>query len=325
MKAGGNDDIIKREYTRWLQKEERARILYQKNGKKNYEAMNILERWILSTINFAKNKTGKELINHDITKKMVSELVDKGIYDQPTAEKMAQLVCLSNPPVERKKLKVSIEKQYVNVGNYSRRLSQERIDLLRKFGNDEQIAIMCLRYSSLVAGSQQWNIPAAVYEVLVNTFKITIEGFASPINSQIIRYPNTKFCSLFPDIDGPFGSVGDFFEYDFVGTRAAINPPYILDIMNATAEKVVATMETAESKNEPTLLFVTVPNWTNTKYGEVLEAKCTESLVKKGGYYYENSNNDDTEIRANFGSTMFIFAYGCDEADYSVIAKAWEY
>jgi hypothetical protein len=85
---------------------------------------------------------------------------------------------------------------------------------------------------------------------MVKNHGVTIEGFASPFNSQIIRFSDKdlpmQFCSLFPDVDAIFGSIGSFFDNEFAGTKVTINPPFILDIMNRTADKCIEDLEIAE-------------------------------------------------------------------------------
>ncbi|MGZ5500906.1 MAG: hypothetical protein ACXWEW_07150, partial [Nitrososphaeraceae archaeon] len=95
--------------------------------------------------------------------------------------------------------------------NYSRQISPERMQFLRTLGSDYEIARMMLRYASILPGSQHWNMPLETFKEYYNR-GIRIEGFSSPINSQLITIDRScRFCSLFPDVDKPFGSIGNFF------------------------------------------------------------------------------------------------------------------
>uniref|UniRef100_A0A1I8IX67 PCIF1_WW domain-containing protein n=1 Tax=Macrostomum lignano TaxID=282301 RepID=A0A1I8IX67_9PLAT len=74
---------------------------------------------------------------------------------------------------------------------------------------------MLLRYETLGTGSLQWGDPVTVHHALYEHMGVRYEGFASPLNSKLLGKPDVAFCSLFPDTDAPFGSLGDFFAVDF--------------------------------------------------------------------------------------------------------------
>ena len=50
-----------------------------------------------------------------------------------------------------------------------------------------------------------------------------MECFASPLNCYCPR-----FCSAFPDTDSVFGSVGSFFDFEFVEGSFEANPPFVV-------------------------------------------------------------------------------------------------
>lgn len=91
-------------------------------------------------------------------------------------------------------------------------------------GTDIQTEIILtslLRYESIINLYEQWALPYNFYNHLVN-ISYNLEAMASPFNSQmlIVDYVNktnkTRFCSLFPDVDAPFGSIGNFFTTDII-------------------------------------------------------------------------------------------------------------
>ena len=99
---------------------------------------------------------------------------------------------------------------------------------------------MVLRYKSIGIGGQQWNMPFANYKYLNNKYDLSVEGFASPINSQLIRIsPEKKFCSIFYDTDHWFGSLGSFFDLDISDKSICVNPPYMELIMVKTVFKIL--------------------------------------------------------------------------------------
>eukprot|EP00808_Paulinella_micropora_P029511 g42313.t1 len=77
------------------------------------------------------------------------------------------------------------------------------------------------------------SLPAAVFTVLRQHFGCSFECFASPFNA---RYP--RFCSPFPDVDCPFGSVGSFLDFSPVSAGGVFqaHPPPIPVLISAMAE-----------------------------------------------------------------------------------------
>ena len=72
--------------------------------------------------------------------------------------------------------------------------------------------LFCLlaRYDSLSGDTHgfQGAVPRHVFDELSRSFGVRHECFASPLNCFMPR-----FCSLFPDTDGFFGSAGNFFKF----------------------------------------------------------------------------------------------------------------
>ena len=279
------------------------------NKYKLYEANNILERWILSSINFEKDIP---IMEQESTKKMIEEFIEKNIVNKEDAHTFVKIILEQKPRIEKGYIPYKIyDDGTIKMGNFVKKISKNRLKLLRRKGSDYDIVRASLRYAAVISGGQQWNIPCKVYETLVNNYQFEIEGFASPFNSQIIRFgDDKKFCSLFLDTDEVFGSVGNFFNYNFVGKRATINPPYVLSIMEKAIDKVFETINAAKRDQKETLLFITVPNWTDTNYYSRLINNSNKHIrLEKNKYYYENSNKEDEKILAKFDSSVFIMSY----------------
>lgn len=203
----------------------------------------------------------------------------------------------------------------------------------------EAIARMLMRYSSIASGGQHWNIPYAVYQRLVEAHGLAVEGFASPVNSQTMRWRHkadshlrvahpTGFCSLFPDVDKPFGSLGSHFDYDFAGTTSTIFPPGTLDIMDTVVRRCVKTLDRAAVAGTPTRMFFEMPDWTDTYYfRELSTSKYLEASfqLRSNEYYFENSNDGDTVIPARFPSSFFVLSTGYAPADYSDVQRAFRW
>jgi hypothetical protein len=98
------------------------------------------------------------------------------------------------------------------------------------------------------------------------------EAFASAFN----HYFNT-YCSAFPDLERPFGSLGSFFNQNLDTWNKYIvfvNPPFDLNLMDVVFEKITHFLQEAEnrrlqSNKDTTNVFMefdhhyilTVPNW----------------------------------------------------------------
>lgn len=96
---------------------------------------------------------------------------------------------------------------------------------------DPYVAILtvALRYESVWAHHRQW----ATSRKLVSEVGFPIEGMSSPFNAQcLLLWSDSQFCSLFPDVEQVFGSLGSFFETDFssFNGRAFLYPPRVYEL-----------------------------------------------------------------------------------------------
>jgi len=225
------------------------------------------------------------------------------------------------------------------VGLYSRNLTPDRLTALvtayltygkkirgeisektrRKYETEALGAIskaVC-RYASTSSRGQQWSIPGKIYQLLYSQYRFTLEGFASVFNSQILPLRG-QFCSLFPDIEGVFGSRGSFFDQTFVG-RTIVNPPFVESVLLEVAKKILTALK---SRNKVTF-YVIFPNWDGKKgiKGVAKEAEghqllrkadkflVTYKVMPANSYYYVDTNGyQDGEVRieATFPSSCFI-------------------
>lgn len=307
------------EYKGWLASREQEFIATEGlDTKHTYEMRAILERWHLSMHN-------KE-VSQNATAKMKEEIIEKGIRPQSNADALVARIAAVNIDTiardakhlqldaDQLRNKLIIAGGTIKLAKMTENFQRARIDLLLKIARDagakdpqEAVAIAALRYAAMVPGGQQWSIPARVYEVLVRDFGATIEGFASPFNSQIIKFKDTHFCSLFPDTDAIFGSIGDFFSCDLSGKCAIINPPYVASLMEIVAKKCIETVEKATS---PTRLFIVVPSWIDATFFTALnESKKLERCIthEKFATFFEDSITG-AQIPASFKTTVFVLS-----------------
>lgn len=209
--------------------------------------------------------------------------------------------------------------------DYSYNIPAER---LAKYPNDNKIIMrMLLRYASIISTSQQWNLPHKWYEDMVNSFNATIEGFASPLNSQlmiIMPKGEAKFCSLFPDTDEPFGSLGSIFELNSktINDKVIINnPPYVLEIMNKLMKVQMKWLEII-----PITIIMSVPAWKDAEYfHQAINNKYLvyEEEMKSNQHYYETIKEGEVvKITARFPSYMFMFS-NKDVNNVKKMTKMW--
>jgi hypothetical protein len=287
------------------------------NNKQAYEMKNILERWLLTLANdkeddiFSEKKLDQK---YPVTEKMLSEMKEKKI---PVADNKFGIILLhartwlSFTSYPSSKTPIIFDEDGIRIDDYVRILPPGKLKILLQMNDSlELLGIMIMRYACLLPGGQQWALPLEMHQYLVNRYQVTIEGFASPINSQILNISkDLHYCSLFHDTDKYYGSLGDFFSVDFTGKNVYANPPYVLDIMNRTAVKIIQICSSVN--NSFVRFFITVPEWTDAEYYSMLMN--SPFLVfhhgfAKGQHYYVDTNNGFEKVPAYFGTHLFIMA-----------------
>lgn len=138
-----------------------------------------------------------------------------------------------------------------------------------------RLLVVLLRYASLSGAASQnvdqtagfhAAVPPPIYALLRQKLNCVVEGFASPMNST-----SSHYCSLFPDCDAYFGSLGSFFDLSVEthfpnGISMTCNPPYSIVVMLRVAEQLTKLFSSAEQRHVPMQVFVVVCNW-NTVAG----------------------------------------------------------
>lgn len=327
---------LDKEYARFGFAENMLQVIRQGlTTKLAYEAKNILERWLIGLSNIPATSDPifspeKLKIQLPATQKMLSELKEKHISNPETRVdsilKLAQNYC--NVKHYPKAPEVIFNNNNLSIGTFTKDFTPERSNILvsrsRKFieanglNVDEKTLIgsMALRYGALMPGGQQWAIPLPIYKYLTERYGVTIEGFASPINSQIIRLPNNdnfRFCSLFLDTDEPFGSIGSFFDQDFTNRNVFANPPYVPALMDRVAERIIEICEQMAKTGNSVRFFITLPEWIDADFYIKLATtrfKVFERTLCNGQHYYENG---DEKIPARFNTQIFVCAVNVND------------
>jgi Phosphorylated CTD interacting factor 1 WW domain len=299
------------------------------NQRDSYEMGNILERWAIAT---CQAESALHVIT-EATEKMRAEMKEKRINDinrringilnvKIPKSRACQLTITCGQVVD----KLDDEPHYkIKYGMFERVLSESRLKLMREFASDDEILICALKYEALFPGSQQWNIPKAVYDIMITDYGVSLEAFASPFNSQIMAHKK-QFCSLFADTDAVFGSIGNFFTADISAhTNITVNPPFIISVMDAAVQCIIDECVDRRANGGQFRAFITVPSWTDADYFIKLSESqfLTHAISKnKGEYYYEDCAANK-KIPARFNSTMFVLSVGFNEFSVDDISRAF--
>ncbi|KAH3732503.1 phosphorylated CTD interacting factor [Pelomyxa schiedti] len=249
-----------------------------------------------------------------VVKPLIDYLVDRLLHSTN------KVICRLSGAVEPHKLGVRIKKQsaqyyHVVYRDDTIRLTNIHFDKLRAlyFTNSRclwdkfpySLYTILRRYTTFFGSSTRVTAkqregttfhaaaPETVFTFLHNTFGVSYECFASPLNCF---FP--QFCSAFYDVDWVFGSQGSFFDWEppQQGGVFEVGPPYTLGVMNMCAKRLLelisqsdksnatdtigTTTSTTESSNQlpapkqPLTFFVFVPEWRTppAEYHLTLEA-----------------------------------------------------
>jgi hypothetical protein len=293
-----------------------------KSQRLSYEALNILERWIMTCVweNEQQKILGDVVFGDGMherasTEQCIIELCKKKLFRKQKGARIfvlqisAKIKRFLQDEVEETKASSRVSKLGdffgVRYRQFYKRVPSKRMEAwkLRLFYNsfvgldqavhNSYIAHMVLRYGSMINRGQQWSLPKKVCHKLHNLLKFDLEGFASPFNAQLMNL-GVPFCSAFPDTDKAFGSLGSFFDQDLANKHAYVNPPYIEVIMNCAAAKCLDACKDGDD----TLFLFAVPVWTDSEYFRNLISSKWLRISKKCifDHYSANEQCMDTKF-----------------------------
>jgi len=152
------------------------------------------------------------------------------------------------------------------------------------------------RYEALGGAGYQAALGEAAFDVLRDDLGVGCEAFASPLNCRYGR-----FCSAFPDVDAPFGSLGSFF--DFKPTRGSfeMNPPFVPEVLLAAVEHAEALLRDAEKAGGRLSFVVVVPAWRDCEYWRALNDSAFARPLATDGARDETVDDDGDEEAAARG------------------------
>jgi phosphorylated CTD-interacting factor 1 len=116
--------------------------------------------------------------------------------------------------------------------------------------------LMALQGGHEGAGGMQGACPPPVFDVLRTDFGVTMECFASPVNTRFLR-----FCSAAVDVDAPFGSVGSFFRFRPRSGALVANPPFDPELITAMGLHMEKLLGVADQQGTVLIFIVVIPTW----------------------------------------------------------------
>jgi hypothetical protein len=296
--------------------------------KEKAELKTIFERWILTLANdvednediiFSKRKISLE---YPATAKMLSELEDKKIPSpqnryKPILNYGNKFIALSSYP--KSKLPVIVNNNTVKINDYTRTFPPGNLKILLAMNSNlEVLGAMIMRYACTLMGGRQWTSPLDIYRYVVDRYKVTVEAFASPMNAQILflnhSETNLKYCSIFPETDAPYGSMGDFFKVDLVGKHVFANPPRIDNIILPVVQRMIQTCERASDSFVK--FIVEVPEWTDAEYYTLLmnsSFRVFDHSFGKGQHYFVDTTDKFKKNIAYFNTHLFVLSVNVED------------
>ena len=150
------------------------------------------------------------------------------------------------------------------------------------------------RYQALGGHGSQCAVPPACFDVLRERLHVSLECFASPMNTR-----HERFCSLFPDVDGPFGSIGSFFSFRPSSGSYEANPPFEPHTLLAAVRHAEDLLTNAESRQQPLSFAFVVPTWEPLPFHHQLQkSRWLRTPESAGG-----TADDDGSHRGRNGGT----------------------
>lgn len=199
----------------------------------------------------------------------------------------------------------------------------------------ENLYCLLRRYETLFGDTKVFEgtghhaaIPPNVMELLHTTLGVEMECFASPLNSYFKHY-----CSAFVDTDVYFGSVGSFFDLEFIRGSFEANPPFENELMIKMGQKMELSIQIANQNNESLSFIIIVPYWSDSEAIQNLisSSNCRKHLIlNKGHKFVSGSQHSNRKLMYNSVHDTLICCLQSIEGekkwpcnDFNKIQEAW--
>lgn len=203
-------------------------------------------------------------------------------------------------------------------------LRKSLFDILQRYYNGEEENRMnrCLQMllcnRSLLIHNNSLSITDSMAEVLIREFNVTVEGFASPINSKFM-FLGKSYCSLFGEVDRYYGSRGSFYNQKFINEGIFANPPYIENDVVETCMKILYDCQRISETSDSILYVLNIPIWNDLEIvKDLLESSFLIRMYYVHSFEYMN-NNTGTKIPTNSTKIFAFFS-----VNWEISSEAWK-
>ena len=176
---------------------------------------------------------------------------------------------------------------------------------------DKLIWIILFRYQLLSSNNNQLAVLPNILCKMEKDFNLKFETFGSAINTK-----TKNFCSLYYDVEKYFGSVGSFFNTNFLEGCYSFNPPYQKDIIDNGIKKILSSLNNSKILDMKLTFLITIPIWDLDGKNKMKELNSENNnnkiiyddmkiikIIKKSNFFQGLrmiSKNDFTYIDYNF-------------------------
>lgn len=201
-----------------------------------------LQDYLLPSSSLGEVTLQKLLLEENLDEGVVKTVV--GSFKKHLEEALSE-ISRSAARAKKKKIvfEVKVEEDRVSAGAVKMLLRDRFLEklkgLYKEYGSSKMerfenvLAVMMLRYEALSGGTFQVSLPPLVMDVLKHDFGVFLECFSSPLNCHFPRY-----CSMFPDCDFAFGSLGSFFNFRPLDGSFLAFPPQVNSVIIAAIEHI---------------------------------------------------------------------------------------
>lgn len=151
------------------------------------------------------------------------------------------------------KLKSILENILIPKNVYLKMIKKCKSKLISK---DKLIWIILYRYQLLSSNNNQLAVLPNIINKMEKDFNLKFETFGSAINTN-----TNNFCSIYYDVEKYFGSVGSFFNTNFLEGCYSFNPPYQKDIIDNGIKKILNCLNNSNVLEMKLTFLITIPIW----------------------------------------------------------------
>lgn len=189
-------------------------------------------------------------------------------------------------------------------------LSNDRKIFLLERGSEQELAECFLTYKGIISSGHQLGVPMNLVKKMDEKLDFTLEGFASPFNVRLSMFKNISFCSLFPQVDKVYGSIGSFYETELDGHVSLVNPPFTLPMLEKTTKYLLDQFEKADKM---VVVYVVPYSWDSSYHLDIENCKylVEKVILKRHEYFYEYAETD-TVLTSRIRSTFFLLSKGME-------------